>query len=120
MDSEEVDIGTVRNLEASSWTSPHFQVDHPVVSMSPRRPGGLTSPSAPDIIEDSLSNQLQNTTAALPRVKTLPQLRQNSAATADPPALDVDNITKMRRWMLGVAVGKYWMPYHESPILTLQ
>lgn len=109
MDTEEVDIGTVRNLEASSWIPHHLQIDPFVASKTPQSLGGLTTPSAPHIIQDSLSNQSQR---ALTRVKTPPQLRQKSATSdIDLVVLDVDNLTKIRRWIVGVAVGKYWNLY---------
>lgn len=107
MDDEEVDIATVRNLAASSWIPPYLQVETSRLSPSPVILGGLTSPSAPDIIEDSGSNQLR-ASPVLGRSKTLANLRHKSGAISDPDLSGLDNeqLAQIRRWILGIAVGK--------------
>lgn len=113
MDDEEVDIGTVRNLEASSWIPPRLQVESALLLKPPFR--GLASPSAPNITEDPHSSQPEDlhssqsqNGATLTRIKTLPHLRHKSGALSDPdlPTVNVGNLAKIRRWILGVAVGK--------------
>ncbi|KAF8577586.1 DUF1630-domain-containing protein [Ramaria rubella] len=95
MDNDEVDIGMVRNLEASSWIPPHLELDSTAFPAdSPLR--GFASPSTPDITKDTFPNPIRRN-STLNRVKTLPQLRQTEPGL---PALDIDKIKQIRRWIL--------------------
>ena len=104
MDSEEVDIGTIRSLEAISLDPSHPRVD---TSFSPKSSlRGLSSPSAPDIVEDY--SKVPSTAFTPSHLKTLPYIRHTSGANSDPelPALGVEKIPRVRRWILCLAVGK--------------
>ena|SRR5882724_3308640 len=104
MDSEEVDIGTIRSLEAISLVPSHLRVDTSFFPKSSVR--GLSSPSAPDIVEDF--SKILPSTFSPSRVKMLPYIRHKSGANSDPelPPLGIENIPMVRRWILCLAIGK--------------
>lgn len=106
MDSDEVDIGTLGSAQGNPWLPQHIRLE-----ASPRgQTRRLASSSAPNVVKGTIIPHTQQPRKSLEHTKTLPHALHQSGVVSDPhlPQMDEEKISSIRRWILAVAVGKYW------------
>ena len=116
-DDDEIDVGTVRTSFSLTNVASALVPDATPVkgarqhsAHSKRASLGWGSPSSPSLLLGARKSSLSRS-QTLPRTASV---RSRRPSILDSLSVDTTVADKMRRWILGIAVGAY-CPYHPQP-----